>query len=138
MARSTGFWLALLSCVLLSMGCGGGSDGRMAVSGSIQFKGAPLDQGSIEFHPQGEGERATFAGAPITNGKYTIPASQGLLPGKYLVFITSSDAKTKVEAAPGESGPLAKERIPARYNTSSKEFVEVKAGATNTFDYDIK
>jgi len=137
MSRRPAFWLALVAGLVGAVGCGG-SAGREAVSGTVQFRSQPLDQGTIEFHPQDAEAGGTFEGAPITNGRYDLPAKKGLLPGKYKVVISSSDAKAKEDPVPGESGPPAKERIPAKYNTASAEVVEVKRGGPNVFDYDVK
>jgi hypothetical protein len=41
------------------------------------------------------------------------------------------------EEAPGAPFPLAKERLPKEYNTASKQFVEVKKGESNKFDFSI-
>ena len=45
------FFLVALP-VILATGCGS-SDPRLAVSGTVKFKGQLLDQGRIEFHPPG-------------------------------------------------------------------------------------
>jgi hypothetical protein len=137
MRYAPGALLAFVAGLLFIVGCDS-SDGRLSISGTVQFKGKPLDQGTIEFHPQDTSAGATFEGATITNGKYEVPAKKGLRPGKYKVVISSPDAVAKEEAAPGEAGPPAKERIPAKYNSASQEFVEVKKGVRNVFDYDIK
>jgi hypothetical protein len=126
--------------LLLVTGCGS-SNGREAVQGTVKFKGQPLEHGTIEFQPENTSGSATFEGATIANGKYEVPAEKGLLPGKYKVVISSADPHEKEvaeDAPPGESGPPAKELIPARYNSESQEVVEVKKGGPNTFDYDIK
>jgi hypothetical protein len=126
--------LVLVVCSL-ALGCSGGDGGRERVRGHVKFKGQPLDQGTIQFWPESEG--ANFEGTDIKDGAYEIPATKGLLPGKYRVRIFSGDPREKEEAAPGESGPPAKERIPARFNADSAEVREVKKGGPNEFDFDI-
>jgi hypothetical protein len=127
--------LAFFSLILAS--CDTGPQ-KQAISGTITFKGKPLDQGLIQFAPASP-EIPTASGANIQNGKYAIPRDKGLLPGTYDVRISAPEAGTvaKEEAMPGEAGPPAKERIPAKYNANTTLKFEVKAGQGNTFDVTI-
>lgn len=119
----------------LLVGCGTG-DPRLAVSGTIKFKGQLLDQGRIEFHPPGD--KGTMSGAGIQNGRYNIPRDKGLAPNTYEVRIYSYDEKAaKIEEIPGEPGLGFKERIPKKYNTASTLKAEVKRGNT-TFDFSLE
>lgn len=128
--------LAVLAGVALLTGCGGSATDRQAVSGTVTLKGSPLDQGTIQFIPKAK--EGAFSGANIENGKYRIAAAQGLVPGQYEVRISSGQPNTKAaEAAPGETGPPALERIPPEFNTNSNKTVEVKATGPNTFDFSI-
>ena len=49
-------WTQLLPCVVavLLAGCGDPTGGRQAISGTITLKGELLDEGVIEFFPQGD------------------------------------------------------------------------------------
>jgi len=135
-----------LAVLLLAMagfavsGCGDGPSGQSAVSGTVNFKGQPLDQGTITFMPLSK-ETPTQSGTGIKNGKYEIPKDKGLAPGKYRVSISSGDGKTpdpSSDAPPGPSGNFSsKERIPAKYNTESTQDVEVTRSGPNKFDFDI-
>jgi hypothetical protein len=128
----------LAGLLVLAAGCSG-TKGREPVSGTITFKGHALDQGTIAFEPLDAASGATYEGATVTNGAYDVPAQKGLTPGKYKVRISSPDtSKQAQEEVPGESGPVARERIPAKYNTQSNEVIEVKKGGPNVFDFDIK
>src|SRR5262249_31616436 len=137
LATALGFLLLASAGVALS-GCGDRSDGRRAVSGTVLFKGKPLDQGRILFLPLSKG-LATQSGAGITNGTYEIPRAQGLVPGRYRVSISSGDGKTPdgpTGALPGPSGNFSsKEQIPPQYNLDSKLEVEVKSDGPNKFDF---
>src|SRR5262245_49405496 len=114
------FSFSALCLATFLVGCGSGSD-RLPVSGTVTFKGNPLDQGTIQFIPQGKEKTHGFA--PIEKGAFTIPGQE---PGSYKVVISSGDPKKKVEdAAPGVSGPPAAERIPADFNVNSKVVKEV-------------
>lgn len=126
---------ALCGFLVVLSGCSGGDDGRREVSGTVEFKGKPLDQGTIQFHPEGAG---TFGGAPIENGKFAIARKQGLKAGTYRIVISSGmPGKAAAEAAPGESGPPAKERIPPEWNAQSKKTVEVKDAGPNVLEFKI-
>jgi len=118
------------------VGCGD-PNGRQPVSGAVTFQGKPLDQGVIEFSSP-----ATKSGSPIVNGKYSVPADSGLEPGVYKVIITSGDGRTPADSPDGIPGPtggniISKERIPAEYNTKSKQEITVSGSKSNTFDFTI-
>lgn len=117
-------------------GCGPG-DPRLAVSGTVTFKGQPLDQGRIEFHPPGN--QGTMSGATIQDGRYEIPRDKGLAPANYEVRIYSYDKKggnTGTGDVPGEAGLGFKERIAKKYNAASTLKADVKPGQT-TFDFSV-
>jgi len=108
---------------------------RQAISGDVKLGGEPLASGSIEFHPpEGQG---TMSGGVIENGKYAVPAEQGLSPGSYTVRIFSADEDAEPVAVPGESNKLAVEKIPPEYNVNSEQVVEVSDQNENQFDFDI-
>jgi len=127
------FFLAALAAAVVP-GCGSG-DPRLAVSGTVMFKGQLLDQGRIEFHPPEN--KGTMSGAVIQNGRYVIPRDKGLAPTTYVVRIYSYDEKgAKAEGAPGEPGLGFKERIAKKYNAESTLKADVKRGNT-TFDFSV-
>jgi hypothetical protein len=132
----------LLLAVLLAGGCGNAA-GRQAISGKVTLKGVPLDEGVIEFHPQGDSPvaLATKAAALIKDGRYQIPRDKGLVPGKYKVVLTSGDKKVPDLPPDTPPGPvktvLSKERIPAAYNVNTNQFVHVTKEGPNQFDYAI-
>ena len=124
-------------------GCGGATDGlpREAVSGTVTFKGQPLDVGSISFRPT---TTSVAAESLIEKGSYSISRDQGLVPGKYKVLIFAregSEPKRAEGVAPG-SEPRQKQRpadlIPPEYNSATTLTAEVTAGGKNTFDFDLK
>jgi hypothetical protein len=131
--------LGVVALSFAFVGCGD-PQGRQAITGTVLFKGQPLDKGNIEFMPAGE-ER-TQAGSVIQNGAYAISRRQGLVPGTYKVLISSFEGLPPIPAG----GPLpprsaflqAKQRIPPQYNTNPTVTVEVKAGGKNTFDFNIE
>lgn len=127
--------LALFSFITLVAGCA--SDGRSGASGKVTFKGGPLKTGQISFIP--EGAMSPAGGAPIVDGAYSILPTAGLMPGKYKVAISSPETKAgPKEEMPGMSGPPPKETIPEKYNGKTELTAEIKAGAKNVFDFDLK
>jgi hypothetical protein len=133
----------LLLALLLAApaaGCGDAARGRCAVSGTVTFRGQPLDQGMILFVPAA-GDLTTQAGTAIRNGQYAIPAPQGLLPGRYRISISSGDGKTPADRNGGPPGPSgnfsSQERIPRDFNVASTHEVEVMKGGPNRFDFTI-
>ncbi len=126
-------------CLLLGSitGCGAGNNGRLPVSGVITLKGEALDDGTIEFSSP-----SVKSGASIIKGKYSMPADQGLSPGKYKVIITAGDGRTPADSADGMPGPtganiVSKDRIPAEYNTNSTQEITVTDAGPNKFDFTI-
>ena len=131
--------LLLTALVLAATGCGDESvDGRLAISGSVAFRGNPLKHGTIEITAQ-DGSQQT--GATIVDGAFSIEAKNGLPPGTYVVRISSVEEKPggpDPEAPGPESAePGGTELIPAAFNTNSKETIEVKAGEKNHFEIKI-
>ncbi len=100
--------LAAAACFILASaaGCGGGDPlQRQAVSGTVTFKGQPLDKGTITFLPADSQSKAQPGGATVANGQFSLPAAQGLAPGKYRVQISSPVGGEEPAAgeAPGDS-----------------------------------
>jgi hypothetical protein len=120
-------------------GCaGGGGAKRYAVSGEVKWRSQPLDKGGITFLPADPSLGAS-GGAMIKDGRYSIPAKDGLLPGRYKVMISSADPSKAADpdALPGPSGPLPKDRIEPKYNAETVLTAEVKAEGPNTFNFDV-
>lgn len=141
--------LVMMTVLGLLVGCGGGSVdklGRLSVSGKVTLDGAPLAKGTIRFEPFGTKEKTIATGEFIKAGRYSIPASAGLPPGKYTASISSHAEEGTAAAStdPNEAmnaaaaAKPATETIPAKYNTQTELVVEVKKGATNAFDFDLK
>ncbi|WP_254513672.1 hypothetical protein [Anatilimnocola floriformis] len=129
-------------CLILSFFLLAGCDnngGRRAVSGSITLNGKSLDKATIDFLELPDA-KVKAAGALVTNGSYSIPAAQGLMPGSYRVQINAMEEFpiTPDELAAGKTAPPAKNRVPPKYNTASEQTVEVKASGANRFDFNIE
>jgi hypothetical protein len=136
------FIVSLLSAgVLVAAGCTSNDD-RLAVSGKVTLKGAPLTFGDATITFTSVDGKGSTSGAPIKNGAYQIDREHGLKPGKYLIRITAGDGKTVANeeeaGAPGGSTNIVSvDRIPPEWNVQSTKEVEIKASGNNTFDFDI-
>ena len=136
-----GGWVGALSVLCLCVGCGGDNPlGRKAISGEVKLNGAPIENGSIEFHPLEAG--ATQSGGMISSGSYSIPDEQGLTPGKYrvMVFAQTPTPPLPPNFMPGDDLPFPppKELVPPEWNSKSQQTIEVKAEGPFEFNFDIK
>jgi len=130
---------------LASMGCNRSDlQGRKAVCGKVTLGGAPLAKGNIRLEAcdslkqqAGNVVRGHATGARIIDGKFTIPAENGLPPGNYLVRISAAASKERTAGGPPGSSFYAPELIPAEFNVKSKQVIEVKDGVLNEFTFDI-
>jgi hypothetical protein len=140
MIRGQTFNRLLCGCIVAVAisGCAAGEAKRYAVSGMVKWQGKPLDQGAITFLAE-DPALGTSGGDMIKDGHYSIPASQGLLPGRYKVMVTSADPKNKIpdpDSLPGFL-PVPKDRIQPKYNTQTTLTADVKAEGQNTFNFDV-
>ena len=102
------------------------------------MNGELLENGSIMFAPD-DRDKGVSSGGEITDGKFSIPAHQGLVSGTYTVRVYSADNEAE-EAKPKLPGPGIKappERIPSKYNMKSELKLDV-GDQPAVFDLDIK
>jgi hypothetical protein len=125
-----------LVVTLFLVGCAG-DDGYQAISGRVNFKGTPLKQGSIQFCSLGE-KSSPCAGAMIQDGTYHVPRDHGLVPGTYLVKISSAEKDETAKGGSTLNPVLVQERIPPLWNKESTHKVEIVAGGSRQFDFDIE
>jgi hypothetical protein len=131
----------LLCVAILAVGifgCAGGEAKRCAVSGMVKWRGKPLDYGAITFLAE-DAAVGTSGGDMIKDGRYSIPAKQGLLPGRYKVTISSVDPRNQAPDPDSPPGylPVPKDRLPAKYNTQTILTAEVRAEGQNTFNFEV-
>lgn len=123
---------------LLVSGCGGSADNGpqvASVTGTVQFNGKPLEEGTIVFHPTSGRSASGF----IKGGKIievtTITKGDGAPVGnnKVTVFSTKPDPKDA-------SGMGTISLIPKKYNDVKKSGLNaiVKSNAENTLTFDLK
>jgi hypothetical protein len=111
---------------------------RVPVSGTVTLDGTPLPQGMIQFNPA-EGTKGAPASGEITEGKFSIEKTQGPVPGKYKVMISSrAPAKLKEGEQPGGTPKLQPETVPAQYNSKSTLEKEVPAGGSSSLEFALK
>jgi hypothetical protein len=136
------FRYILVLAVGLAAGCSS-DDGlpRESISGKVTLDSQPLASGVIQFIPAEKDSAAGGGGGQITGGKFSIAREQGLVPGKYNVAINAA-AKTErtkpAQVGGGKMSDLAKELIPAEYNSETKLTAEVKKGGGNDFTFELK
>jgi hypothetical protein len=140
MSRSAISLRLLLGVLAVGLaGCGAKGPKRQEVTGTVIFKGQPLDEGIIEFEPL-DGQESK-SGATILNGEYKIPRDKGLFPGRYKVTILGGDgtsgAGTAEPTAPKPGATPGKERIPPQYNNPSTVIKEITSEGPNQFDFTI-
>ena len=140
----------ILLAALVPIGCGGG-DGGVAISGEVTFQGQPVEDGMIQFVPAG-GSGGRSAGAPVVEGRYSIPRTGGPPAGPYRVEVSAFEEvrkQTEEEIGgaffgrdPSEFGVSADELvirenvIPESYNSSSKLTVTIPD--QSSFEYDVQ
>jgi hypothetical protein len=140
-ASRVAIWLSLAATIVIA-GCGGATDDlpRQAISGEVKMDGSPVKSALIQFMPTDPG-LATAGAAAVTDGRYTIPAAEGLVPGAYTVSVTSSSAPAAAQATavmPGDPLPPAKESIPSTYNSKTTLTAQVTPEGPNTFNFELK
>ena len=122
---------AVLSAALLS-GCGRG-DGpeRVVVSGTVTYRGQPLEKGQIQFFPA-QGTKAPMAGAEIVAGKYKVDAKGGVPVGTHRVEILALRPAPLPKNLPPEAldqGVPMQQYIPAKYNAKSELELTIAPGS---------
>ncbi|QDT97720.1 hypothetical protein [Gimesia aquarii] len=129
--------LFLLICLTVH-GCGGGANDAptvAAVTGTIQFNGKPLEEGTIVFHPTS----GRSASGTIKQGKIvevtTTTKGDGAPVGdaKVTIFSTKPDPKD-----PSGMGTIS--LIPQKYNDVKKSGLNalIKGDEENTVSFDLK
>ncbi len=133
-------WLPYV-CLFMGgiLGCADGKPKLYGVSGEIKWQGKPLDQGVITFLPA-DSTLPSGGGAMIQEGQYSIPAKQGLLPGRYKVMVASSDPKNRTPDPDSPPGylPVAKDRILPKYNVQTILGAEVTTDGPNKFNFEVQ
>lgn len=89
--------------------CAGCGESGCRIGGTVTHGGRVVERAAIAFEPDGMLSPAALV--PVRNGRYEIPADKQLVPGKYVVRISSigDDERHKSEFPPyltaAEIGP---------------------------------
>lgn len=129
---------ALAGCLAIA-GCSS-RPATVVVSGTVTCEGRPLENGEIRFLPKA-GTAAPTNGSRVRNGRYSVVARGGLLPGTYRVEIESRATIGNEPAMPveGEGPPKPPMTIPARYNAESTLEATIAAEPREqSIDYDLR
>ena len=113
----------------------------VTVRGSLSYQGSLVEQGEVEFAPA-PGEKAQRHSILVEQGKFLLPASQGLLRNKKYVVRAKAYRKTGrlyKNAPGGEPSEEYEQYLPARYNSESElTFVADRALAAKGLDLDFQ
>ena len=118
----------LLGATLLALllnGCGGKSTPTTKVEGAITYKGQPIKQGTIAFHPLNVLDglpRRIATGAISPDGTYSVSTfvkGDGVIPGEYKITIASREAAKTFDSSDEEVAAL-KSFIPKIYASSEQ------------------
>lgn len=122
--------MGFLIFLLLLSGC---SDGRVAIRGKVAINGTPVKEGAINFRPIDVTSPASSVA--VINGKYSIPAGMGVIPGEYLVQIFASEDTGEFDTSvPGPPIRIYRDLIPPKYNAKSDLKVKIARGKSCDFD----
>jgi hypothetical protein len=124
--------------LLVLAGCGDRGQKEIVVRGQVLYRGEPIAGGFIVFAPDAErGSDGPLVTATIQDdGSFTLTAADGkpVSPGWYRVAIAP---KAGTVEAPTPERPYP--GLPARYRNPARSGLEreIKAGADNTFTFDL-
>jgi hypothetical protein len=134
--------LFLLVCFLITVcGCADSNpQNRLKIEGEVTLGGKPVNNGNIEFEPIGNQTERTHSGSVITNGKYSIPAVQGLAAGEYRVRISV------MEEVPGSRvdnpDPMLskveyRDIAPPEFGNKTTQKITIEVNKVNKFDFNM-
>lgn len=127
---------ALAISLTLFAGCGNGL-GLVPVEGVVTLDGQPLPNAEVNFRPT---DGRPSLGKTDDQGKFRLLYSReemGALPGKHQVSIAT--ASSSDDGSPDSDAAVAKERVPARYNSATTLKADVRSGMEPlTFDLQSK
>lgn len=118
LSRPTARASAALAVLMMAvMGCSGGGDDLVTVTGSVSFNGQPVETGTIQFTPaDGQGSPV---GGEIADGSFSIRTTPG--PKKVSIYGEKVVARERREfAPPGQEVYEIKENyIPSQFNDAT-------------------
>lgn len=128
-------WGLVLGLTVLT-GCGSSGPGAVDVSGTVTWKGEPVDGGHIRFIPIAP-TTGRVVGSHIVQGRYEVAGSNAVAIGPHRIEITWVRNLPLPPGADDAATPT-EEVIPARYNTQSTLKLEIPADvSTLTQDFSL-
>ena len=135
MIRST----LLLGLLVTALGCGESGPPLFEATGSVTFRGNPVENASVTFQPEG-GQPAVGRTDAQGNFQLTTRGRPGVAPGPSKVAITSVEAIGKPSQNP-EMGAATRLRslIPVKYSKfeSSGLTANVQDSGENNFVFEL-
>ncbi len=141
---NAGVLAALLALTALA-GCGQSLPPRAVVSGSVTYKGKPVEFGDIVFDPQRKDAGGQFAQGKISGGKYAFDAARGPVVGanRVRIYGYKMTGRKRLDLA-GQSLSEAPEMvnelmpyIPEKFNEASELTIEIKPGENSGLDFKL-
>lgn len=125
--------LMLLVIVAIAGGCSD-TGGRQGVSGTAYLDGQPLDGAVIDFRAAA-GHSGSSAGVGVVDGKFSIAAEDGLVPGEYEVSIQAF-RETGRTVNDYQRGPV-REKMLVQLKEAGALRSTIAADGDNSFRYDV-
>ena len=122
-------WTLLLGLLVLAVGCNPGV--KMAdVKGNVSLDGKPMPSGQVMFDA---GDGTVPPTLDVVAGAFSGKASVG----KKTIRISSYKNVAQKGSGPGAEAEGQQNIIPAKFNTESKQTVEVKEAGPNQFEFKV-
>lgn len=126
---------------MLLSGCGSSGPERVNVTGTVTFKGEPIENGAIEFIPTGGGPMQPVT---VTAGKFSAKGEQGVIVGEYKLVFHAYNLKASKN--PEQDGAMIpemmsrSEQLPKQFSTEAcKETASLKKGMGSAdLKFDLK
>ncbi len=117
--------------IVAASGCYRPDEPGVAVSGRVTYKGRPIREAGIFFTPDID-KRGRGGQGIVSNGRYSIPLEEGLLPGEFNVMFV--DPRWDHPKYRGNStDPL----LPEHYRDMNGLRVTIPARKSYSFDFDL-
>lgn len=118
----------LLPMLCLMVGCSPGPE-RVPVTGSVMYKGKPLEYGSVMFQPVGAEGGAPARSSIAADGTFALSTEKegdGVLLGKSRVRVTAFARQRDGDAAVQAGEPvLGRSAIPTRFGSFGASGIEI-------------
>lgn len=138
----------MIPCMFLLVGCGE-NRGTLPISGKVTYQGKPVANARVVFVSKSGGRSAD--GLTNSDGIYrlgTFMAGDGVLPGEYLVTVSSTDVdvsqppSTEITDGAAYEPPKpeeAKSKLPAKYQSPNQSGLKtvVEVGGPKEFNFTL-